>query len=102
MANQSAKRIKEQNATIKKSHSIAYFVVILIYSFFRIYLNYETFEKFHTFWFTIINFTTFALYAQLKSGVDLSQEGGLISFYFDVLYISWFVLLGSCFSDSYL
>ncbi|KAJ3320946.1 hypothetical protein HDV06_004735 [Boothiomyces sp. JEL0866] len=34
------------------------------------------------------------------SGGDLGQEGGLLSYYYDVLYVGWFVLVTSCFSDS--
>ena len=54
--------------------------------------------------FGLINAVTLFFHLQLegaaKDGLDLSAEGGLISYYFDIVYIGWFVLvagrLSSC------
>lgn len=38
----------------------------------------------------------------IDAGQDLSQEGGLMSYYFDVIYVTWFVHLTSAFiSDKF-
>ncbi|KAI8929651.1 hypothetical protein BC831DRAFT_442507 [Entophlyctis helioformis] len=35
------------------------------------------------------------------SGTDLAQEGTLLSYYYDTIYIGWFVMVTVCVSDSF-
>jgi hypothetical protein len=54
-------------------------------------------------WFVSINAIHVFFHAQLEllssSGSDLNEEGTLLSYYFDIIYIGWFVLIFSCFSE---
>eukprot|EP00842_Homolaphlyctis_polyrhiza_P004758 jgi/Hompol1/5283/HPOL_004306-RA len=48
---------------------------------------------------SILLFLSFESIGGPRGGSDLADEKGLISYMWDVLYISWFCLLGSCVSD---
>jgi hypothetical protein len=100
MAGASGKKIAQRNATIFKYHSMAYLIILVYHTAYRMIYHISTYTNFHYFWYGVINVSTFLIYMQFRfPGVDLSQEGGLISFYFDVLYVSWFVLLCAPWSD---
>ncbi|KAJ3275923.1 hypothetical protein HDV01_006790 [Terramyces sp. JEL0728] len=97
MAGASQKKIAERNRSIVSSHQNIYAAVLAFYIFYRIAYNYSTFTYYHGFWFAFINTVNLTLFFQMKSmslsGGDLGQEGGLLSFYYDILYIGWFVLI---------
>jgi hypothetical protein len=102
MAGQSRKKIISQNANIITSHTIAYTSIILFYTLYRIIYHWDSFTLLHQFWFCSINLITYLLYKQMTgSGMDLNQEGGLLSFFYDILYVSWFTLISSCFSSAF-
>jgi hypothetical protein len=93
MAGQAAKKTAERNAHIVASHTIAYLVSLGLYILFKLIYQWSSYSKLDGFWFLLLNSTTIFLYKQMaSSGMDLGQEGGLLSFYYDVLYLSWFTM----------
>lgn len=97
MAGKSAKRIAESNAKIIALHFKIYLAIIMISIIVKLFTSYTSADLF---WFVCLNLTTFVLYLQMKT-VDLSREGGLLSFYYDILYVSWFTLLASNISSKF-
>ena len=91
MANQAQKRIQKKNEQVKFTHTIAYLVILIVHILYKfIWMNNVT--VFNLTIFAVLNLITLAIYWQIKSGVDLSHTKGVMSFYWDSLYISWFVL----------
>ena len=101
MAKAAEKRIQKNNHQVKISHSIIYISILILHVLYKfVYLEYFTFWTIT--WFIMLNLVTFIVAIQLKSGVDLSQTTGVMSFYWDSLYISWFVLFGYTWYDWFL
>jgi hypothetical protein len=102
MAGQAAKKMAERNANIIASHTIAYLLTLGIYILFKLIYGWSSYTTWDGIWFVTINSATIILYKQMiGSGMDLSKEGGLLSFYYDVLYISWFTLASVTISSKF-
>ncbi|KAI8897069.1 hypothetical protein BC833DRAFT_621593 [Globomyces pollinis-pini] len=105
MAGAAGKKIAEKNRSILQLHKQIYAGIVSFYVLFRILYHWNTFTTFHTVWFIFINVTILLLGWQMKStaddGGDLSVDGGLLSFFWDVIYIGWIILVTTCYSDKF-
>ncbi|TPX32837.1 hypothetical protein SmJEL517_g04145 [Synchytrium microbalum] len=104
-ANASSKKIASQNATTLQYHLYAILLTALAYILIRFLIRYSSFRFSHILGFVILEAVIVGLYTQLvslsnDSGVDLSDTNSLVAYYFDVIYVCMFVLVGSaCLSD---
>jgi hypothetical protein len=97
MAGQAAKKIKERNSRIISELNFYHLIVIVL----TVTLNILVARNYYGF--VVINIVHVLLLMHLKKlaseGTDLAGPG-LLSYYFDIIYIGWFVLITSCFSQS--
>ncbi|ORY01165.1 DUF788-domain-containing protein [Basidiobolus meristosporus CBS 931.73] len=113
MANSSAKKIATENVKTLDNLRIGVLGVNAFYFLFRIVFYYSSFGFYHFLGYAITGGISVFLYLQLKamgtpryspsgqlesSGEDLSAEG-LTAYFFDIIYVTWFVHIGSVFTD---
>ncbi|KAI9017698.1 hypothetical protein BC832DRAFT_545439 [Gaertneriomyces semiglobifer] len=116
MAKTSAKKISQQNTKTLADLRIWHAGVMVVYFLWRIVFYWSSFSKKHMVAVAAVNGVFFWLYRQLSSaatpthaadgslvdaGLDLAGKG-LVSYSFDIIYISWGVLMTTAFiSDKF-
>ncbi|KAK9679444.1 hypothetical protein K7432_016264 [Basidiobolus ranarum] len=113
MANSSAKKIAIENAKTLENLRIWFMGVNAFYILIRGIFYFSSFGLYHFLGYAITGGISLFLYLQLKSmgtprysfngqlessGDDLSAEG-LTAYFFDIIYVTWFVHVGSVFTD---
>jgi hypothetical protein len=113
MSNQSAKKIKQRNEQIIFRLKWITFFILIFYIFFRILYNFQSFSYLHWLGFILLIFAyLFCFYGIISLAKPIYNEkgeliyggtdfsiGGVTEYYFDIIYISWFVQITSIFSD---
>ena len=98
MAGKAAKKISGRNDAILKNHFNINILVMSLVIAIRVYQwNFKNMG-----WFSLLNGINMAVgyffVQEHKSGIDLSEDAGVPGLLWDVIYIDWVVLIGSCFS----
>lgn len=103
MAGASGKKIQQSNKTLLRIHSYSFILVTAVYVFYQFYFNSLSTTTSNYVWFLTIastnSFILYQFYSHSKTNGDLSQAGGLISFFVDVKYTGWFCLVMSIWSS---
>ncbi|KAJ3320370.1 Histone chaperone asf1b [Blyttiomyces sp. JEL0837] len=112
LAKGSAKRIVESNAKIIKTHTYIHAGVTIFNILFRVLIFWSSFTFWIGFRYILCHLALILIFRQLvalaavsmssdgidDAGVDLTKSG-IQEYLFDVVYVLWFVMVGTCFFD---
>ncbi|KAH6565105.1 hypothetical protein BASA50_001739 [Batrachochytrium salamandrivorans] len=105
MAKASARKIQERNKRIVSQLRLGLAISVSIHVLLRIAWRWVLWTTWPAIGSLFATGFGLVLHRQLEymadNGVDLGEQGTMVSYFYDSVYVTWFILVTSCFSDKF-